>query len=153
MFFSSVKKVLGISKESNPKKSEDLSSDLAKDLREKSGKFSQLINEGIYFIQDEYFSIREKCQNLRQTNFDLGIRHLENGALSEAIFRFRLIKKFWPDYFDAYYQLAYCLALDEKIAAAKKVLVELLAKDPEYDPIAQELLTHLNQITSDAKNS
>lgn len=153
MFFSSVKKFLGTKKESDPKKPEALSTSLAQSLREKSGKLSQFFSDKLAFAQDEFFSIKEKCQDLRQTNFDLGMKHLDDGALPEAIFRFRLIKKFWPDYFDAYYQLAYCLALRENVTEAQKVLTELLNKDPNYDPIAKELLAHLNQINSDAKTS
>lgn len=153
MIFGNLKKFLGFSKKEDPKNSEGSNNDISKTLRNKSEKFSIFLANSFDRVKDEIFSIREKCQNLRETNFDLGMLHLENGNIPEAIFRFRIIKKFWPDFYDAYFQLAYSLAVNDKVAEAKKVLEELLSKDPNYDPIAQELLDHLNKITSDAKNS
>jgi tetratricopeptide (TPR) repeat protein len=151
--FGSIKKILGVSKTETANDPKSLSSDVAQGLRQKSEKFSQFLGSKVDSVYEEFFSIKEKCQDLRQTNFDLGMRHLENGSLPEAIFRFRFIKKFWPTYLEAQYQLAYCLVLNEKSQEAKKILEELLKKDPNFNPIAQELLTHLNQISEDAKNS
>lgn len=123
----------------------------ASNLKQTAGKFSNFIDQKLELIQKEFFIIKEKCQDLRETNFNLGVKHLENGKLPEAIFRFRLIKKIWPDFYDAYYELAYCLVLHEKPHKAKKILEELLQRKPDYDPVAQNLLNHLNQF-DDAKN-
>ena len=77
--------------------------------------------------------------------FSNGSKHLANGKLSEAIFRFRFTKKMWPDFFDAYYSLAYCLVLNKKLIEAKKHLEELLAKKPDYNPKAKALLDMINK--------
>lgn len=116
-------------------------------LKNKTGQFSDFISQKYDDAWEELSIIREKCKDLRQTNYELGLMHLENGHLSEAIFRFRIIKRFWPNCFDAHYQLAYCLALKEKYPAAKKVLISLLEKDPSSETIARELLNKLNQIS------
>ncbi len=118
-------------------------------LLRKSEKVRLFLNESALAVKNEIISIKEKTKDLHQTNFDLGIRHLENGNLSEAVFRFRFIKKFWPDDYNAYYQLAYCLILQEKPKKARRVLEELLEKNPEFDPEAQELLERLNQVIGD----
>ncbi len=151
--FDNIKKLLGKSQPQEVETKENLISGLASGLRDKSEKFSQFLGSSINEARKEYLSIKEKCQDLHQTNFDLANRHLEKGNLSEAIFRFRFVKKFWPHDFDAYYQLAYCLVLKNKPEKAKEVLEDLLEKDPNYDPVANELLEHLNKVIADAKNS
>jgi tetratricopeptide (TPR) repeat protein len=142
--FDSFKKLLGKSK---PDEIEDPA--ITENLAKKSEKFQQFLNESFSSIKNEILAAKEKMKDLHQANFDLGNRHLENGNLSEAIFRFRFIKKFWPDDYDAYYQLAYCLILKEKPKKARRVLEELLEKNPNYDPVAQELLDRLNGVIGD----
>lgn len=114
-------------------------------LGKKITKLTEFYDEKTELVKNEFFSIKNKCKNLRETNYALGLKHLQNGNLSEAIFRFRFIKKFWPDLFDAHYQLAYCLALKNKSAEAKKILEELLRKKPDYDQKAKELLERINK--------
>lgn len=137
----------------DPKDPQSSGAKLAVKLRENSEKLTGFLGEKFELAQEEYSSIKEKCKDLRSTNYNLGMRHMENGNLPEAIFRFKIIKKFWPDNYDAYYQLAYCLTLQEKFLEARKVLEELLSKKPDFNPVASELLVRLNQINSDAKTS
>ena len=113
-------------------------------IRDKSKELAGFLQRKIEQITEEFSSIKEKCQDLQQTNYDLGIKHLENGRLPEAIIRFRIIKKFWPDNLDAKYQLAYCLSLKDKFNEAKQTLEELLEKSPNYDSKARDLLNHVN---------
>lgn len=134
-----LKKLIGKSE-----KKEDYGSKLALSLRDKGGKFYKLVHEKYELAVEEFFLIKEKCADLRTTNYNLGLKHLTNGKIPEAIFRFRFIKKFWPTYSDAYFQLAYCLALKNKNNEAKKVLLELLHLEPNYNPKAQALLDSIN---------
>lgn len=126
--FGIVKKLLGQSK-----KKEDSGAKLGGALRDKSGKLVEFVGEKLESAQEEFFSIKGKLKNLRETNYNLGLKFLEDGHLSDAIFRFRFIKKFWPDLYDAQYKLAYCLVLNKKPKEAQKVLEELFAKNPNYD--------------------
>lgn len=144
MFGGIVKRIFGKSdeKESGAEK-------MATSLRAKSEKLTQFLGDKFQLVQEEIASLKEKSQNLRETNYNLGLKHLENGRLTDAIFRFRLIKKFWPDLFDAHYQLAYCLVLDDKLDEAKNVLEELLSKNPSYDQKAYDLLESLSSTESD----
>ncbi len=145
--FSNLKKLLGKTKSKHQEEEKDLS--FSENLENKSEKFKKFLNDSFLSIKTEISTVREKAKDLHQTNFELGNHHLENGNLSEAIFRFRFIKKFWPDDYDAYYLLAYCLTLKEKPRKARRVLEELLEKDPNYDPAARELLDHLNRVIGD----
>jgi len=94
---------------------------------------------------DEFGDVKAKVSNLLETNYNLGLKHLDKGNISDAVFRFRFVKKFWPEYLDAHYQLAYSLALNKKPYEAKKILTELLLKNPNYDPKARALLDKINQ--------
>ena len=141
-----------LTKKSNQKETEKKQgrgARIALSLKDKSGQFSDFLSKKYDDAWDELSIIKEKCKDLRQTNYELGLMHLEKDNLSEAIFRFRLIKRFWPNFFEAHYQLAYCLALKEKYPAAKKVLKLLLKKDPSSESIARELLNKLNEIDQD----
>ena len=127
------------------KETSDSGTKIAQKLRENSAKFSEFLSEKFAAAQDEFETIKDKCGNLQETNYRLGLKHLEKGNLAEAIFRFRLIKKFWPQCFDAYYYLAYTLVLKKNPQAAIEVLNELLNKNPSYNNKARELLGYLNK--------
>ena len=129
------------SDDSSPKESGAVK--LALSLKEKSQEFSDFIGNKIEQAKNEFFTIKDKCNNLPEANYKLGLKHLENGNLSDAIFRFRFTKKFWPNYYDTYYQLAYCLVLDNKSQEAKKILEDLAQRNPSCSQEAKDLLVRL----------
>jgi TolA-binding protein len=100
------------------------------------------VNNKLEEAKNELFTMKGKMGNLLETNYQLGLRHIERGNISDAIFRFRFIKKFWPNCYDAYYQLAYCLCLKNRVSEAKKILNELLVKNPDHNK-AKDLLNKL----------
>lgn len=126
------------------KKTENTSENFAVELKSKSQSLLNFTNQKIEQAKDEFFTIKGKFNNLLETNYKLGLKHLENGNLSEAIFRFRFINKFWPNHLDSYYQLAYCLVLKNKFPEAKKVLETLVNKDSQYGNNVKELLDLIN---------
>ncbi|MBM3580098.1 MAG: hypothetical protein FJX34_04935 [Alphaproteobacteria bacterium] len=126
------------------KNSKDDAPNFADGLRSRADKLTDFLGERFEFAKKEYFIIKDKMRNLREANYQLGLRHLEKGEMRDAIFRFRFIKRFWPDLWDAYYQLGYCLVLDKRPKEAKLVLEELLKKNPAYDSKAQELLDNVS---------
>ncbi len=112
-------------------------------------KLKNFISLNCKNINEEYNSIKSKFDNLLETNYNQGLRHLSNNKISEAIFRFRFIKKFWPNHFDSYYQLAICLLKKEKTSEAKNILQELFTKNPDYsNQDAINLFKSLNNINS-----
>ena len=133
-----------ISSKSDDKSEANFGNKFGVKFREKSGKFLHFLEEKSTIIHKEVLAIRKKCENLCETNYNNGLYHIEKGNLSDAIFRFYFIKKFWPNYFDAYYQLAYCLVLNKKLIKAKRVLEELYQKNPNYDQKGKELLERIN---------
>jgi tetratricopeptide (TPR) repeat protein len=102
-----------------------------------TGKYNEAVNEAK--------TIKGKLGNLSEVNYKLGLKHLENGNLSDAIFRFRFINKMWPENQDAYYYLAYCLYLKKQNYKSRLKLEELLKINPNYDSKAKELLEKINQ--------
>lgn len=130
-FINSVKKLAGLSKKDN-KQPQSTPEESKKALSAKIDKISGLLNDLTGQVVNEYKTIREKSKNLSETNLKLGMKYLEEGNLSEAIFRFKITKKFWPDNYEAQYQLIICLVLDEQFEEAEKLMNELSAKSPEY---------------------
>ncbi len=99
---------------------------------------------------NDYKSLRGKMTNLMETNYRQGIWHIEKNNISDAIFRFRFIKKFWPQHLDSQYHLALCLIKKNKHREAKDVLKNLLTISPDYSNFpAKELL---DTIDSSKKN-
>jgi tetratricopeptide (TPR) repeat protein len=121
-------------------KSEKIASKVQQNMKNFSGFLSEKTDLAI----KEYALIKEKSKNLVETNYKLGMSHLEKGNLSDAHFRFFIMTKFWPQFYEAYYQLAYVLILKERPLRAKKVLEDLISKNPEIDPKFHELLEQIN---------
>lgn len=136
------KKLLGI-------KSEKVESKISINLKEKIENISGFVDEKIDLAKKEYFETKAKLENLCETNYNQGLRYIEKGHLKDAVFRFRFIKKFWPEMYDAYYQLAYCLYLRKKHREAKLVLIELLQKNPQFGDKAQQLLLKIENSLQD----
>jgi len=130
---------------------------LAVSLKNRSQQFGSFL---VKFLNDsviEYNSIREKCKNLQNTNYELGLKHLENNNVDEAIFRFKITKKFWPNCHNANYQLAYCYSLIEKYYKAEPILNEIIAKNLSneefsFNQEARDLLEHIKQISQNQQS-
>ena len=86
---------------------------------------------------------RMKFGNLYQTNYNTGMYHFNHGNLWDATFRFKIIKKFWPNELEGQYMYAYCLILQGLNNDAEKVLTEILKKDSSYIE-AEELLEKID---------
>jgi tetratricopeptide (TPR) repeat protein len=112
-------------------------------------KLKNFANLNYSNLTEEYNLIKNKFDNLLETNYNQGLSHLSNNKISEAIFRFRFIKKFWPNHLDSYYQLAICYLKKEKTVEAKNILQELFTKKPDYNnQDAINLFNSLNNIKS-----
>jgi thioredoxin-like negative regulator of GroEL len=138
-----LKKLVGISNGEDKK--------IAASLRDNADKLQKFTEEKVGFIKKEYELIREKLDDLRETNYQQGLKFLEKGDLRDAIFRFRVVSRFWPDHFEARYQLAYCLLLHKKPHKAKTVLEHLLEDDRDCDPKVNELLEKVKQSIANAE--
>ena len=151
-----VKKFLFKKSDNTPQESKD---GIAVAIRQKSQELTDGILNKIDSVKEELTTMKEKYDNLLETNYNLGLKHIENGNLSEAIFRFRFIRKFWPEHYDSYYQLAYCLVLNRKSVDAKIVLEELLKKNPQHQAgqdllqlIESDLASEIQDSTQDGVN-
>lgn len=144
MFDKAFKSISPKKKTEESEKSDKSRSETKPTILDKSQDFINLVSDKFDKIRSEFYLIKEKCNNLLETNYKLGLKHLENGNLREATFRFRFIKKFWPQHLDSQYQLAYCLALSNKKREAKEILEKILAKDPSYNQQAKDLLNNIN---------
>lgn len=76
---------------------------------------------------------RARISNLEKSNYDVGIFHLEHGHIWDAECRFKFLNKFWPNYKDGKYYLAYCFVLNGKNKKAKPLLEEFLKEKPNHN--------------------
>ena len=106
--------------------------EFANKVHQGATKFLAIINDLISRVGDEVVSIRKKCNNLKETNFKLGLSHIEKGNLADASLRFTIIIRFWPDFKEAYYQKARVCMLQNNPEMAKLVIDKLLNKFPDY---------------------
>ena len=139
MFKFLINKALGKKSEKELK-----SEKIAEKIQENLKGFSGFLSEKTDLALKEFALIKEKSKNLVETNYKLGMSHLEKGNLSDAHFRFFIMTKFWPQFYEAYYQLAYVLILKDRPLRAKKVLEDVILKNPELDPKFHELLEQIN---------
>ena len=128
--FKSFKKMVGLG---NQPENKAISTPLGESsLETKTDKLVSFFSKISDLFLAEYDSIKEKSKDLSTTNYELGMKHLENGNIKEAIFRFKITKKFWPENYQAHYQLISCLLLNRNFEEAKKAIDELLEKKPDY---------------------
>ena len=91
--------------------------------------FLKLNNNFINFIK----TIKYKLSNLYETNYNTGLKFIEDGNLFDAVFRFKLIKIFFPKKVEPKYQYAYCLALYKYYPDAKFELQKIINEFPDYE--------------------
>jgi len=138
----SIKKITGLQrKDHTPIDAPQNNDSHVQTLGNKVDKFSNFIDHISAYVVIEYRIIKDKLQDLSKTNYDLGIKHLEQGNLKEAIFRFKITKRFWPHNYNAYYELIYCLILENEFEEAQKVIDELLHKCPSYKEKIDQLFS------------
>jgi len=89
-------------------------------------------------------STKHKLSNLVETNYQLGVFHLNAHNMNDAEFRFRIVLYFEPTHYNALYGLAKCLLAKKKIESAKKKLQRALELKENFLE-AQYLLTIINQ--------
>jgi tetratricopeptide (TPR) repeat protein len=137
----------------NLKTGEQKTSALADFIKNKAKSVFDFTINHFDVVKKELELIKTKSQNLLESNYQLGLRHLEKGNLGDAIFRFRFIKKFWPNHYDAYIQLANCYIIKKRYNKALLVLHELTIINPTYENQAQELIKKIEdlQLSSDIK--
>jgi len=87
---------------------------------------------------------KEKLRNLIETNYKLGLYHLNANNLNDAAFRFRLVLYFEPTHYKALYNLAKCLIAKKKtVSAAEKLKLALKLKTDFAE--AQYLLSTIDK--------
>jgi len=122
-------------------------------IRDKAGKVFNFLKEKSYSAKDEFYVILDKLKNLKETNYNLGLMHLEKGNINDAIFRFKFIVKFWPDDQRSYYYLAYCLTIKNEPIKAKAVLEKFKSFNFQLDQKTTELQEKIDSlINKESKN-
>lgn len=104
------------------------------------------IKKYINYIIHELILTKSKLKNLTETNFKLGIYHLNNHNLNDASLRFHLVIWLNPSYVEAYYYLAYVFLLKKQYEKSKKQLIKTLELAPNHEK-AKSRFNQLNKQT------
>lgn len=114
---------------------------------------SQLFQNSIVKIKEEFEIIKEKSQNLLQTNLELGLKHLSEGNLADARLRFAIMILFWPKYSESYYHKAYIELLQNQPLKALKTLDKFFRlKIENIDPKFFELKLQIEDLIKKPAN-
>jgi predicted TPR repeat methyltransferase len=81
-----------------------------------------LLNKAKY----ELIEVRKKMKNLEHTNYDLGMYHYNSGNLSDAIFRFKMLKKIFKVSGQIDYFIGRCYIERNQIEKAKPYIESYL---------------------------
>lgn len=89
----------------------------------------ELVSNMMSSVSDNIIMFRERLSNLRQTNIDLAMHHYNSGNLKDAVFRFKMIKRFYKDYPYSDYYLGRCYLEMNNTAKAKTHLSSYIASN------------------------
>lgn len=78
---------------------------------------------------------REKLKDIPATNYKLGLHHLKQGNIQDAILRFRMVAYLAPEMADAYYNLGRCQLMNRETEAAKENLQKAIALRADFPEV------------------
>lgn len=80
-------------------------------------------------LKKEILESREKLKDIGSTNYNLGLYHLDNQNIRDAILRFKIAMHFNKNFAYIYYNLARCYIFNEKHDKARLELEKAIAID------------------------
>jgi predicted TPR repeat methyltransferase len=85
-----------------------------------------------------------KMKDLVDTNYKLGLFHMDKGNIYDAKMRFLFVTKLKPDFLLAHYHLARCHIFNLDFSKAREELGKVLSLDPHFDKATYrlELINH-----------
>mgnify|MGYP001258780126 CR=1 FL=1 len=135
MIFNKVKEILGYGSEKNKKLVDSPIGNASKSIKKSYNRF----------IIDLRLMMK-KSKKLSESNFKLGNKYYKRGEFGEAAFRFTILIKLWPDYYEGYFMLAKSLVAQNKFKKAEKILNKLIRRKPVFKDRAIELLYGNNKV-------
>ena len=108
----------------------------------KNSKLSKFTDSTSGFFKNillEIDIISEKIKDLHLSNYNLANRHFKKGNISEAIFRLKIVRRFWPDDKKAHFGLIYCYFIEEDELAVGNAIKELYKIDKNTQDRVEEL--------------
>ncbi len=112
-------------------------------------KLSGLISDYFTNFTSDLKTMKEKSRDLLKTNVNLGLKHLNNDKIGDAIFRFKIVSILWPNHVKTHYYLAHCYILQKKYDQADKSLQKLLTMDPSYDLKVKGMINKIKEARGD----
>ena len=134
------------------KKGNDIINQIKDKISNSMQKISQEVSASVKTTISDLSLMHQKSKNLLQTNFELGLHHLNNGNIKEAHFRFFLISKFWPKFESGLYYYAYILTIQQKYQKAKSVIEKIFLLNNNPNQEVFELKNNIDQYLQNNKS-
>jgi 2-polyprenyl-3-methyl-5-hydroxy-6-metoxy-1,4-benzoquinol methylase len=84
-------------------------------------------------FESDYSKLIDKLKNLKETNYNLGLFHYNNGFAQDTIFRFKIIKTVWPNVPEVDYFIGRSyLELSKTDKAKKYIDLYLSSEDKKF---------------------
>lgn len=105
-------------------------------------KIKPFLKERTAQAAKEWKVAKEKMKDIPGTNYNLGLYHLQNGNLDDAIMRFKMVIFLTPEKAEAYYNLARCLIRIKDNPSAEENLNKALSMKGDF-PEAKYMMDKL----------
>jgi len=97
----------------------------------KDTNFKKLYSNTIHNTKEGIGTLKYKISNLFETNITNGLTHYYSGHYSDALTRFKIMNKMWPNNPVVHYNLGRCYFILEKFDKAKTNLTKALDLNPD----------------------
>jgi predicted TPR repeat methyltransferase len=102
------------------------------DVNASKKQISVFFKEQLKDVIEKYKTSSVKLQDIPGTNYNLGLYHMKQGNLGDAIMRFKMVNYLKPENIDSFYNLGRCLILNGENKKAKEALQKVLEKNQEH---------------------
>jgi predicted TPR repeat methyltransferase len=103
------------------------------DIKKGKKEIGSILKKKIQDGKHGVLTSKEKLKDVPGTNYKLGLYHMQQGNLLDAIFRFNIVCRFNPANVDAHYQQGRCYYLRGDNKDAKQKFNDVLKRDAKHD--------------------
>jgi predicted TPR repeat methyltransferase len=116
----------------------------------KDTDFKKLYKSTVSNAKNGIHDLKYKIKNLFETNLKNGLMHYYSGHYSDALTRFKLMSKMWPNNYIVHYNLGKCYFTLEKIDKAKANLIKAsgLKPDDKHKQLIEYTINKINNPSS-----
>lgn len=95
--------------------------------------FSEILRDYVEGVKSELGSLKDRVHDLKGTNYSLGMMHYKSGNMTDALLRFKMLKKFYPEMIELDYLIGRAYIENSEDVKAKPFIESYLkSQDQKY---------------------